>query len=257
MSDSSPNGQNDTSPAEGWPEAGVGARQATDTLPEPAPKRAAGTVGFLLDTVRRRRGGRIALWGVVVALTLAGIGLLAYPFVTNLWANRIQGNLEQQFADQSPARLEVYESRSFKTGDALTRIRIPSLGVDKVVVEGVTGNALRAGVGHYPTSALPGDVTGNVAIAGHRTGFGQPFRHLDKMREGDEIWLETPIGRYKYVVTGPFDGHPNPWITTAQDWSVVSQTPEPSLTLTTCDPPGTSKNRLIVRAVLAQSLPPA
>lgn len=255
MSDTPENGSQNT--GQEWPEAGVGARPSTTTQTEAAPKRAFASVGFLLDAARRRRGTRIALWTLVIGLALSGVGLLAYPFATNLWANRIQGGLEAQLADESPARLQVYQSKSFQTGDALTRIRIPSLGVDKVVVEGITGNALRAGVGHYPTSALPGDPTGNVAIAGHRTGFGEPFRYLDRMKEGDEIWLETPVGRYKYVVTGPFDGHGNPWITTADDWSVVTMTPEPSLTLTTCDPPGTSTNRLIVRARLAQTLPPA
>ena len=256
MSDTSGNGTNGRH-GEQWPSAGVGAPTTTDARPEPAPKRLAGALGFSLSTLRRRRPVRILLWTVVVGLALGGIGLLAYPFATNIWADRIQGDLEQEFAAETPAKIKAYEAKSFKTGDAVTRIRIPSLSVDKVVVEGITGNALRAGVGHYPTSALPGDSTGNVAIAGHRTGFGSPFRNLERLKEGDVIWLETPVGRYKYEVAAPFDGHGNPWITTAHDWSVVTQTPEPSLTLTSCDPPGTSKNRLIVRAVLTQSLPAA
>ncbi len=256
MSDTSGNGTNGRH-GESWPSAGVGAPTTTDVRPEPAPKRLVGALGFSLSTLRRRRPVRILLWVVVVGLALGGIALLAYPFATNIWADRIQGGLEQEFAAETPAKIEAYEAKSFQTGDAVTRIRIPSLDVDKVVVEGITGNALRAGVGHYPTSALPGDSTGNVAIAGHRTGFGSPFRHVDRLQEGDVIWLETPVGRYKYEVTGSFDGHNNPWITTAHDWSVIEGTSTPSLTLTTCDPPGTSKNRLIVRAVLTESLPAA
>lgn len=257
MSDSPLNNPNGSSGAQIWPSAGVGARRTTTARHEPAPKRVAATAGFLVDAARRRRGPRIAMWFMVITMALVGIGLVSYPFVTDLWANRIQDGLEQQFADDSPARLQVYKTRGFQTGDAVTRIRIPKLGVDKVVVEGVSGNALRAGVGHYPVSALPGEPTGNVAIAGHRTGFGEPFRHLHTMTKGDEIWLETPIGRYRYQVIGAFDGHKNPWITSADDWSVISTTAEPVLTLTTCDPPGTSLNRLILRAKLVQTLPPA
>ena len=239
-----------------WPAAGVGARVEAPPTKEAGPKRVLGSVGFLLDSVRRRRAGRLGLWFVVVALALTGIGLLSYPFITDLWADRIQGDLETQWASTDPGRIDVYRSDGFQTGEPVTRLRIPSLGVNVLVVEGISGNALRAGAGHYPTSSLPGEATGNVGIAGHRTGFGEPFRHLERLSQGDDIWLDTPIGKFRYKVIGGFDGHPNPWITTADDWTVVSNTPEPSLTLTTCDPPGTSLHRLIVRAVL-DSVQPA
>ena len=84
----------------------------------------------------------------------------------------------------------------------------------------------------------------------HRTGFGEPFRHLEKLTKGDEVSLQTPFGTFLYKVIGPFDGHGNPWITGPEDWGVVGPTPTASLTLTTCDPPHTSLNRLIVRLVL-------
>jgi sortase A len=235
---------------EAWPSSGVGARPATVTRRESAPKRAVASVGFLLDASRRRRSGRIALWGVVVALALSGIGLLSYPVVTDIWANSIQGNLGEQLDNTNAQEASrAFSGRKIAVGAPFTRLRIPKLGVNVVVVEGVTGNALRAGAGHYPTSALPTDVSGNVAIAGHRTGFGEPFRHLERLSTGDRIELVTPFGRFVYEVVGPFDGHANPWITGPADWSVVTATPLPSLTLTTCDPPHTSKNRLIVRAV--------
>lgn len=249
----SPNGSHQA----GWPTAGVGSRQTTATRKEAAPKRALAGVGFLLDATRRRRGGRMFLWFVVASLALSGLGLLLYPVATDLWADKVQGDLQGQFADHSLEEIQAYKTDNVKVGQALTELRIPKLGVEVIVVEGISGNALRAGAGHYPTTALPGDATGNVAIAGHRTGFGEPFRHIDKLRPGDRIELDTPIGRYIYEVVPPFDGHDNPWITHAEDWSVVSTTAEPTLTLTTCDPPGTSLNRLIVRARLVQSLPTA
>jgi LPXTG-site transpeptidase (sortase) family protein len=259
MSEPTDNGQS-PDPTNGahqadWPSAGVGSRAPTATRKEAAPKRAAASLGFLLDATRRRRGGRLFLWFLVGALALSGIGLLAYPVVTDLWADRIQGNLENQFAQHSEAEINAYKTRNVGVGQALTRLRINRLGVAVIVVEGISGNALRAGAGHYEQSALPGDPTGNVAIAGHRTGFGEPFRHLELLRDGDEIELATPVGRFVYKVIGAFDGHQNPWITSSTDWSVISPTPEPSLTLTTCDPPGTSLNRLIVRARLDHILP--
>lgn len=238
-----------------WPTAGVGSRPAQITRREGAPKRALASLGFLIDATRRRRSGRMILWSLVLSLALGGVGLLAYPFATQIWADRIQGNLDKKFAAISPAEgLAAFRSKRISEGAALTRLSIPKIGLKGlVVVEGTTGNALRAGAGHYPDSALPGDVSGNVAIAGHRTGFGEPFLHLDRLRQGDRIELKTPFGRFIYEVIGPFDGHGNPWITGPLDWTVVTATPEPSLTLTTCDPPHTSKNRLIVRARLVSS----
>jgi LPXTG-site transpeptidase (sortase) family protein len=243
---------------EAWPSAGVGSRPREMVQPEAAPTRALAAVGFLLDAVRRRRSGRIALWGIVVLLALGGLGMISYPFLTDVYAGRVQNRLDRQLAATSVQQgITAFKEKSVPVGNALTRLRIPKLKINVVVVEGTTGNALRAGAGHYVNSALPGDSTGNVAIAGHRTGFGQPFRHLERLREGDRMQLSTPFGTYTYEVMGPFDGHANPWITGPKDWSVISPTPEPVLTLTSCDPPGTSDNRLIVRARLIESKPRA
>lgn len=244
--------------SENWPSNGTGfePNRRPKRRRENPVRRAGATLGFLADASRRRPGGRRVLWSMVVLLAVVGVGMMAYPFATQMWAKQIQKNKVKEFASQELQN--AYETKTVKAavqeGEALTKLRIPKLDVDVIVVEGVSGNALRAGAGHYPETALPGDV-GNVAIAGHRTGFGQPFRHLEKLKEGDEIVLETPIGIYTYTVTGAFDGHPNPWITLANDWSVTNATPTPMLTLTTCDPPHTSKNRLIVRAALSNTQP--
>jgi sortase A len=221
---------------------------------ETAPKRALGSAGFLLDAARRRRGGRIFLWILVIGLALGGIGLLLYPIATDFWAHRIQHGLEKQLQAKPGENSAMFYQEHLVEGAALTRLVIPKLKVSVIVVQGVSGNALRAGAGHYPDSALPGSPTGNVAIAGHRTGFGQPFRHVEMLRAGDEIDLVTPFGRFIYEVVRPFDGHANPWITVAQDWSTVAPTPGSMLTLTTCDPPHTSLNRLIVRARLLRQV---
>ena len=75
----------------------------------------------------------------------------------------------------------------------------PSAGLSAVVVEGNGAGELRRGPGHYPATALPGQ-RGTVAIAGHRTTYGAPFRHLDDLERGDRIELAMPYGRFTYRV---------------------------------------------------------
>ena len=73
------------------------------------------------------------------------------------------------------------------------RIRMPSIGVSSVVVAGTGTADLRLGPGHYPGTPLPG-ARGTVAIAGHRTTYGAPFRKLDKVGTGDRIEVRMPYG---------------------------------------------------------------
>ena len=177
-----------------------------------------------------------------LAVALAGAGLVAYPFATDAWSARVlQPRAEAQFA--SPALAAAYRSDSVRTASALTRMRIPALGVDTVVVEGVTVSALRAGAGHYPDTPLPGE-RGNVAIAGHRTTYGKPFRRLDTLAPGDEIEFETPVGRFVYRVARA------PFVVDPHDLSVLEQDQRSLLTLTTCHPVDSARERLVVQAVL-------
>jgi sortase A len=137
-----------------------------------------------------------------------------------------------------------------EVGDSLTRIRIPAIDVDVVVVEGITPTALRAGAGHYPQTPLPCE-SGNVAIAGHRTTYGKPFGNLDRLKAGDTIELTTPIGGCVYQLSrAPFTVAPS-------DISVIDPTAERSVTLTTCHPRGSAAQRLIVRATWVKNLPAA
>ncbi|MGH2837213.1 MAG: class E sortase [Thermoleophilaceae bacterium] len=89
--------------------------------------------------------------------------------------------------------------RRTEAGDPVGRLRIPEIDVNKVIVEGTDGGSLRKGPGHYPETPLPG-IRGTVAIAGHRTTYGAPFRDLDKLEKLDEIVIEMPYGRFVYRV---------------------------------------------------------
>jgi sortase A len=138
-------------------------------------------------------------------------------------------------------------------GDVIALIEIPSIDLETYVVSGVQPADLKKGPGHYPDTPQPGQL-GNSAIAGHRTTYGQPFFELDKVAAGDEIVITTVQGRFVYRTTGSE-------VVTPDRGDVVATT-DPSvgrLTLTTCDPKYTARNRLVLYAdfdVGASSGPP-
>ncbi|HEX9697451.1 MAG TPA: class E sortase [Actinomycetota bacterium] len=178
------------------------------------------------------------------ALSDRGLSRASSDPPTSLSYEANQRALSERFS--SAAFRDGYGEHRLSEGHPFARLRIPMLGVELVVIEGVSGASLRAGAGHYPETAYPGR-KGNVAIAGHRTGFGAPFRRLNELARGDVAILESPEGRYTYEVVAPFEGHANPWVTEPLDWTVIAPTETAALTLTTSDPPHTSRNRLIVR----------
>lgn len=208
-------------------------------------------LGALAGDALRRPGGRRAISVLSVVLFLAGVVMFAYPVGTDLYSSYQQSQLQEAFDD--PEVKAAYAERRIPVGDGLTTMRIPKLGVEVLVVEGTTPAALRAGAGHYETSPLPGE-PGNVAIAGHRTTYGRPLNRMDELTEGDVVELETPFAIHTYKAVGGFDGHPNPWVVPPTDFSVVSQEGVGSvLTLTTCHPKGSARQRLIMRFELVDS----
>lgn len=116
-----------------------------------------------------------------------------------------------------------------------------------VVRQGVSQAELALGPGHYPATSLPGEA-GNSAIAGHRTGGGSPFLHLDDLRVGDQVLFTDPAGRVMV-----FSVHTTAVVYPDEVW-VLGPDPvsvgAPTLTLTTCDPPHVNTKRLVVFAVL-------
>jgi sortase A len=193
---------------------------------------------------RKRRGVRRALNTLSVVLVLGGVGLLAFPFATNMWADHRQGELASEFGTEELRT--AYVQRTIKPGQALTRLTIPKLGVDTIVVEGTTPSALRAGSGHYENTALPCE-PGNAGIAGHRTTYSKPFANIDKLRPGDQIILETPIGKCWYEV------EKMPWTTGPFDWTIVKNVGGARLTMSACHPPGSAAQRLVVRSKLVRT----
>ncbi|MFU0242840.1 class E sortase, partial [Streptomyces scabiei] len=131
---------------------------------------------------------------------------------------------------------------------------IPRLRLRVPVAEGVgRADVLDKGyVGHYPGTAQPGR-PGNLALAGHRTTHGEPFRHLDRLVPGDEVRVETRGAVHTYVVdrtlpqTAPGDGgvlRPVPRSDVRPSYGYAER--GHYLTLTTCTPAYTSTYRLVV-----------
>lgn len=191
-----------------------------------------------------RRGVRLAMAGLALLLAVAGIFVFTFSPATNAYQAHLQTRLAGQLL--SPRLRQAYVQRQMNEGDSLTRIRIPAIGVNVVVVEGTSASALRAGAGHYPGTPLPGE-DGNVAIAGHRTTYGKPFADLDRLVPGDDIHLDTPIGQYRYRVTR------QPFVVDKADWSPIANTGGKILTLSTCHPKHSDRQRLIVQGELVTS----
>ena len=127
-------------------------------------------------------------------------------------------------------------------GEPVGIIKIPKIGLERTIVQGITVPDLRKGPGHYPDSPMPGQL-GNAAIAGHRTTYGQPFNQIDELVPGDAITIVTLSGTFNYTVTQQL-------VVSPKEVSVLDPTPNATLTLTTCHPKYSANQRLVVQAKL-------
>jgi sortase A len=211
-------------------------------------------------------------WLAVLGKALISIGVGFLLFVgwmlkgTDILANREQNRLRDEFA--ALARLEPGDSSGAVGGppkryrprpsEPVFRLEIPSIDIDKMVVEGVDTENLRKGPGHYPfcrdgfdlctkgfRTAWPGE-DGRVVVSGHRTTYGAPFWNLDRLDPGDEIRVETRWGDFAYRVV-------RSRIVDDQDPSIVIPGNKQELVLTTCNPRFSAAERLIVFARMKPS----
>lgn len=139
-----------------------------------------------------------------------------------------------------------------EAGDVVGRLLIPRIGLDQFVVEGVGAEELKKGPGHYAGTPMPG-LSGNVGLAGHRTTWGAPFHRIDELLPGDQITMEMPWGEAVYEVIGHVGddgverGH---FIVDPSDVWVLDQDGGDRLTLTSCHPKYSARQRIIVTARL-------
>ena len=199
----------------------------------------------ILEALARRKGARRGLTAAAAALVVVALGMLAYPVYTDFYHNTLQSKLGKELG--SAGTRSAYLSGTLKSGQSLTRLQIPKLGVNVVVVQGIDDNALKAGAGHYPETPLPCQ-EGDVAIAGHRTTYGKPFANVDRLAPGDKISLSTPGGSCIYEVSQ------DPFVVLPTDWQVVADTPGRfELTLTACHPKGSASHRIVIKALMVSS----
>ncbi|MCD4524385.1 class E sortase [Nocardioides sp. cx-173] len=204
---------------------------------------------------------RITVRSVAELAITCGLVLAVFVFYLLVWTNHrtaaAQDDLRAAFQDQQ--RHEQGGKRGPAgdgppdSGEGFGILHIPALGEwSWVVVEGVADEDLARGPGHFPDTALPGEV-GNFAVAGHRATHGEPFADLDRLEEGDPVVVETVEGWLVYQVTwvrilspsatevlAPVAGHPG------------ARARQRTMTLVTCHPRWSSSERLVVGAQLVE-----
>ncbi|HEX7291812.1 MAG TPA: class E sortase [Conexibacter sp.] len=218
---------------------------------------------------------RRALRAISSVLIVAGVLMIADAGVTLAWQEPVSALLARIEQDKLSGRLERIEQsgptrvqrrvlaalpsqrrriqflarearRTAQEGDPIGRIAIPAIGADFVVVQGTDGATLRKGPGHYPSTTFPG-LPGTVAIAGHRTTYLAPFRHVDDLERGDRIVLTMPYGRFVYRVERNRIVDPGAlWVTRDVGYQ--------RLVLSACHPLYSAAQRIIVFARLERVL---
>lgn len=212
------------------------------------------------------------------ALLIAGVALIADAALTVVWqepisaiySKAISGSLDDQLGalegsgpsteeqaalaalasrDQRLAFLARSVRRSVKDDEPIARISIPKLGLRRTVVDGTDTAALRKGPGLIESTELPG-LGGTVAIAGHRTTYGAPFREIDRLRRGDRIAVGTPYGNFTYAVE-------RQRIVAPTDTWVLERVGRERLVLSACHPLYSAEKRLIIFARLVRYRAPS
>lgn len=148
----------------------------------------------------------------------------------------------EEFEGETPEPVEFHREDAPEIGQEFALLTIDRIGLEAVVFEGVDRETLKNGPGHMPTTAMPGQ-PGNAVISGHRTTYGRPFFDFDQLVPGDLIEMETAIGVSVYEVRSSQIVEPTDvWVTEDRSGSW--------LTLTTCNPKFSARQRLIVFAEL-------
>jgi sortase A len=171
--------------------------------------------------------------------------------VTSRGQDELRNELQREWSapsaapSQQPKDPRKVVPRRVAAGKPLAVLDIPKVRLDnKVVVEGVGREELRKGPGHVPSTVLPGQ-DGTFGVSGHRTTYGAPFYRLNELAKGDTITVVTREAVYTYTVTRTAIVRPT-------DTQVLNNVtgpdgkPKATITLTTCHPRYSARQRLIV-----------
>lgn len=195
---------------------------------------------LLAARVRPAINRKVLSWAFIAI----GVVLLGYVSGQYWQMYRSQKNLEVEWQRQA-ATVSVPGHTDISAEQMLTRLVIPKIDMDAIVVEGASRRDLSEGPGHMKQTAQPGE-TGNAVITAHRDTF---FRHIYELNKGDHIEVRRSGRTFTYAVTGKR-------IVMPEDMSVIKPTNDPQLTLITCYPTyyiGPAPERLVVFSRLVES----
>lgn len=201
-----------------------------------------------------RHVARHAVNAVLELVLTAGVVCLLFVVYQTWITDFAAGQRQEEVAESVREGWERSTPTSAPdSGEGFAFIHIPELGDtwSRAVVEGVEKDDLQAGPGHYPNSAMPGEI-GNFAVAGHRNGQGSPFVDLDELEVGDPVIIETADSWFVYRVTSNEIVPPSTSaaIRPVPDGGIDEEPTQAYLTLTTCHPEFSMRERLIVHALL-------
>jgi sortase A len=209
--------------------------------------------------------GQLLITAGVVILLFVGYELWFTGFYTQRQQNRIDHQLQQQWTGTGPD-ISTISPDHVRLGSGIAVLYIPRFGrhYHFVVVEGTGFEDLQKGPGHYPGTALPGQV-GNFAVAGHRTTYLHPFNKIATLRNHDVIVLETKTMWFTYTIEN-VPGTNIPWREIVDPTKVqvaypVPDQPDPTkkptlklLTFTSCHPEYSAAQRYVIHAMLTDTL---
>lgn len=243
-------------------------RSTAFLMPPPAIPRIGSTFWYTIRRLLLPKGS-----GVRLLARLMGTALLLVSFTTlgySLWETRISSWMTERTQNELRNKFEAAVQTAPPTTVLLTpqqplaiapapppitplpahgtlagHLTIPVIGVDEMILVGTDTDTLKDAPGLWESGVYPG-MPGNATLSGHRTTYGGPFRHLDALKNGDQIIFDSPAGaRTVFEVRGT-------GIVSPDSVQVTEQGSGVRITLTTCDPPGTARKRLVIQAELVE-----
>ena len=218
---------------------------------------------MLLSRIFQKLGQSLVVVGALTLLFVA-YQLWGTGFLTDRYQEDLKEDFEElvEIAEETNTDLSGTEETTNEEitfsdflwraeGEAIAQLVIPRMDLTQTVVSGVSSESLRRGPGHYQNTPMPG-MPGNASIAGHRTTWGAPFSRIDELEPGDEINIQTIQGSFTYKVVEQAGGRGS-FIVSPQRLDVLGQNYEEypnRLTLISCHPKLTARNRIIVVAEL-------
>jgi sortase A len=203
--------------------------------------------------------GEVLVTAGAVALLFLVYQLWWTTLLSNREAARNADEITQSWTAPNPALElppELTEEPAEGTGFAL--MTIPRLGNNmnaKPVLQGVGLDVLAEGLGHYPTTAMPGQ-PGNFAVAGHRISYGEPFRNVPELQIGDNVYVETETYWYTYRLAKSEIVLPDAiWAVQPEPFGPELPLGDRLVTLTTCEPLYGNSHRWIWWGELVETMP--